>query len=126
MPQASEIASRPTFKRAVQLSTIASASAPSVIAPKLTVLASPLPRTRGASSRTRASRGRPVARAPRSPDLDDDRQNGNDAHADDCEPEVLLHDRLIAEEVAEQAEAPHPREPAADVESEEPPVEHPA
>src|SRR5688572_9312002 len=109
MTQASASASRPTLSRDVQLKMIASASAASVTAPRL----------------MRPSSGaRAGAIRPQTPCFDGDWHERDHDHADDREAEVLLDDRLIAEEVTKQAEAPDPEDTAADVEREETRIVH--
>src|SRR5690606_37024887 len=60
----------------------------------------------------------------RPPGFDDQGHQRDRDHADDREAEVLLHDRLIAEEVAEQTETPDPKNSAADVEREKSRIAH--
>src|SRR5262245_4575198 len=111
MTQASAIASKPTLSRDTQETTIATASARSVMCPRVIE----------PSSRAHASAG-----APRTPCLEGDRKQRDENHRDDREPEVLLDDRRVAEEVAEQAEAPDPQNASRDVEREEARIAHAA
>src|SRR5512134_3465886 len=111
MIHASASASRPTLSRDVQDSTIARASAASVTAPRLIC---------------RLSRARAGATRADAPSFERHGQQREHDHRDDREPEVLLDDGQVAEEVAEQAEAPHPENTAADVEREKPRIVHAA
>src|SRR6185503_7697532 len=111
MIHASAIANSPTLSRDMHDTTTAIASATSVTAPKLI---------------ERSSWGQASGTPARSPSLEADRQQRDHDHRDDREPEVLLDDRGVAEEVAEQTEAPNPQEPARDVEREKARVAHAA
>src|SRR5687767_4918658 len=111
MIHASASASSPTLSRDTHETTIASASAPSVTAPRLT---------------GRGSRAQPSGTPARSPSLDSDRQHREQDHGDDRQPEVLFDDRRVAEEIAEQTEAPDPQDSAGDVEREKLRIAHAA
>src|SRR5262245_61442180 len=99
MIHASASASSPTLSRDVHDHTIATASAAKVTAPRL--IERP--------SWARATRAN-------APHLDRDGHEREHDHRDDREPEVLLDERRVAEEVAEQPEPPHPEDAAAHVE----------
>src|SRR5688572_20655184 len=109
MIHASASANSPTLSRDTHETMIASASAPSVTAPRLI---------------ERTSRAQAGGAPTRSPCLEADRQQRDQDHADDREPEVLLDDGRIAEEEAQKPEAPDPNDAAEDVEREKARIVH--
>src|SRR5262245_22792333 len=109
MTHASAIASKPTLSRDTQETTIATASATSVTCPSVI---------------ERSSWAHTSAGAPRTPRFEGDRQQRDEDHGDDREPEVLFDDGRIAEEVAEQPEAPDPQDAARNVERKEAWIAH--
>src|SRR5688572_11193194 len=111
MTHASVSASSPTLSRDTHETMIASASAPSVTAPRLI---------------ERTSRDHTSASPARPPGLESERQQRDHDHADDGEPEVLLDDRRVAEEEAQEPETPHPQNAAENVEREKTRIVHAA
>src|SRR5215204_6012382 len=113
MNHASASASRPTLSREVHDSTIATASAASVTAPRL------IARFSCAGAGAGALHARAI-------ELDGERQQRDQDDADGHEAEVLFDERNGAREIPEQPEAPDPEDAAGDVEREKPRITHAA
>src|SRR5688572_2459787 len=109
MTQASASASSPTLSREMQETMIASASAASVTAPRLNET---------------FSCADACALHSRAPNLEGERQHGDHDDADGHQTEIFLDERNVSREVAQQTEAPHPQDAAADVEREEARIVH--